>query len=77
MAIVYRAPGVIVSGPDAEGSAVVNGRTYRWDFHRYMGPTFLRKDGQVLKNQPGEHHPVWPAFDAWLKGFPPQGSGGV
>ncbi len=52
---------------DDEGEAVVNGRTYRWEFHNYCGPLFLRKDGEPLKNQPGEHHPVWPYFDQWMK----------
>jgi hypothetical protein len=67
MAIVYRTPSVIVCGPDAYGSAVIGGRTYRWDFHHYCGPTFLRKDGEMLKHQPGEHHPVWQHFNEWLQ----------
>ena len=37
--------GSIVCGPDAFGEAKVGGRTYRWDFHHYMGPLFVRKDG--------------------------------
>ena len=52
---------------DGEGSAVVNGRKYRWEFHEYCGPCFLRKDGEPLARQPGEHHPVWPEFSKWLK----------
>jgi hypothetical protein len=55
-----------VSLPDGEGSAVVGKRTYRWTFHKYLGPTFLRADGEILKNQPGENHPVWPRFEKWL-----------
>lgn len=51
---------------DGEGSAVVNGRTYRWEFHEYCGPCFMRKDGMPLKNQPGEHHPVWKEFGEWF-----------
>lgn len=54
---------------DGEGSAVVNGRTYRWDHHEYCGPLFLRKDGEPLKRQPREHHPVWPHFNRWLKKY--------
>ena len=57
---------VIISVPDAYGEAVVNGRTWRWDFHEYCGPTFLRANGDLLTRQPGEHHPVWKAFEAWL-----------
>lgn len=51
---------------DGEGSAVVAGRTYRWEYHEYCGPCFIRRDGEPLVNQPGEHHPVWPAFYQWL-----------
>jgi hypothetical protein len=50
---------------DGEGSAVVNGREYRWEFHEYCGPLFLRKDGEPLVNQPGEKHPVWAEFSKW------------
>lgn len=52
---------------DGEGSAVVNGREWRWEFHEYCGPTFLRKDGEPLKRFPSEKHPVWDEFDKWLK----------
>jgi hypothetical protein len=54
---------------DAEGSATINGREYRWGYHEYLGPTFLKKDGTPLARQPGEKHPVWDAFDAWLKAY--------
>lgn len=54
---------------DGEGSAVVNGIEYRWYFHEYCGPTFLRKDGEPLVRQPGEKHPVWDAFGEWLKKY--------
>ena len=57
----------IVSVSDSEGTAVVNGRTYYWDFHTYLGPTFTNKEGVMLKNQPGEKHPVWKAFGKWLE----------
>lgn len=58
---------IVCSFVDATGSAVVDGREYRWEFHHYCGPTFLRKDGQPLKNQPGEKHPVWDVFHDWLE----------
>ncbi len=51
---------------DGEGSAVVKGRKYRWEFHEYCGPFFLRADGNSMKIQPRENHPVWPHFDKWL-----------
>ena len=61
--------GMCIDYHDGEGSAVVNGRTYRWEFHEYCGPCFLRKDGEPLVNQPGEHHPVWKAFGEWLDAY--------
>ena len=57
--------GTCIDYHDGEGYAVVNGRQYRWDFHEYCGPLFLRKDGEPLKRQPGEHHPVWDVFNKW------------
>ena len=51
---------------DGEGSAVVKGRAIRWEFHEYLGPIFLRADGEPMKSQPGEGHGVWRHFEAWL-----------
>lgn len=48
------------------GEARIGKRVYRWDFHPYCGPTFVRADGEPLKRQPGEHHPVWKEFGEWL-----------
>jgi len=52
---------------DASGSAVVNGRTWRWDFHEYCGPLWLRADGSERKCQHPTNPAVWEAFDEWLK----------
>ena len=58
---------IVCSFDDATGEARVNGRTYRWEFHDYLGPTFLKADWDTpLVRQPGEKHPVWDAFDKWL-----------
>lgn len=57
---------------DGEGSAIVNGRLWRWEFHEYCGPTFLRKDGEARKHIPKENHPVWDAFEKWLKKYRPK-----
>ncbi len=51
-----------------EGSAVVNKREWRWEFHDYLGPTFLRKDGVPLSNQMPPQA-VWDAFDLWLRQY--------
>lgn len=52
---------------DGEGSAVVRGRTWRWEFHEYLGPTFVNKKGQSI-DYPPEGSPVWDAFNDWLWG---------
>jgi hypothetical protein len=58
---------VIVTVPDAEGFAIVNGRMWRWEFSKWTGPMFLRADGEPMVRQPGEDHPVWAAFEKWRK----------
>jgi len=39
---------VFIDYPDAYGEAVVKNRTWRWDFHEWCGPCWLRKDGEPL-----------------------------
>ena len=52
------------------GSAKVKGITYRWEHNPYHGPMFSRsKDGECLWI-PSEKHPVWKAFERWLKREP-------
>lgn len=51
---------------DGEGSAVVNGREWRWTFHDYLGPTFLKKDGEMRQCQCPTNKKVWAAFYVWL-----------
>lgn len=60
---------IVCSFVEATGSAVVNGKEWRWEFHKFCGPTFLCKNGEPLKNQPGEKHPVWEAFNDWLEAY--------
>lgn len=50
---------------DAEGSAKVGNRIWRWEFHEFLGPTFVDKKGNSV-NSPSEHSPVWNAFNDWL-----------
>jgi hypothetical protein len=61
--------GICVDYHDGEGSATKNGRTIHWEFHRYCGPFFLRKDGEPLKIQPSPKHWVWPEFEKWFKKY--------
>lgn len=60
---------VFVDYADAEGSAVVNGRTWRWEFHEYLGPGWLRKDGEPRKCQCPTSKAVWAAFEKWHKNY--------
>lgn len=55
---------------DAEGEAVVRGRKWKWEFHEYMGPTWISPStGEPLRRWPGEKHPVWNEFEKWLKQY--------
>lgn len=54
---------------DGEGSAMVNGKLWRWEFHHYCGPIFLKKNGEPRRYIPNENHPVWDYFDKWLKEY--------
>lgn len=57
---------IVCSLIDAEGSCKIAGKEWRWEFHEYLGPTFVTKAGEPLKNQPSEKHPVWDRFSEWL-----------
>lgn len=65
MTIIAQGPGFIACGPDGYGECTIAGKVWRWEDHRYLGPTFLRKDGEPLKRQPGEKHPVWAEYYRW------------
>lgn len=62
-------PLIHVCGAEAQGSAMVGKRRYRWEFHAYCGPIFVRADGEPLAKQPGEGHRVWAKFEEWLKDY--------
>jgi hypothetical protein len=45
----------------------VAGKTWHWEYHSYLGPTFTNKRGDVLKNQPMRaNHRAWKPFQEWL-----------
>jgi len=51
-----------------------NGKLWRWDFGYMVGPTFVNKSGEPLKNQPmTESHPAWEPFERWLAEYHPKG----
>ena len=43
------------------------GKLWRWEFTEWMGPMFLRKDGEFMERQPGEKSPAWDVFEKWRK----------
>ena len=48
----------------------IAGKKWRWEFHNYLGPTFLKADWETpLVHQPNENHPVWDRFNEWLKQY--------
>ncbi len=49
----------------SEYEYVHEGRTWRFEYHEYMGPWPLRRDGQPFKKSPGLKSKFWPAFEAW------------
>ena len=55
----------------AEGKDI-NGKVWRWEFHDYLGPGFLRKDGELLKDQPKENSPAWDPFYDWYYSIKPE-----
>lgn len=63
----------IVTVPDAHGECVVAGKKWRWEYHWFGGPTFVRADGEPLARQPGERHPVWDRFADWLRDYEAKG----
>lgn len=57
----------IVSGPDmCDQEILVNGRAWKFDFDRYCGPFWLKKDGNPRANQ-NPNKKVWAAFEQWQK----------
>jgi hypothetical protein len=42
-----------------------NGKVWRFEWHHYLGPTFLRKDDEPLARYPSERNPMWQTFNLW------------
>ena len=59
-------PDTIISVCDApDNEIIVNGRVWRFDFDRHLGPTWLRKDGSDRKCQ-NPNKKVWDEFKKWF-----------
>ena len=53
---------------DGRGELVVSGRKWRFEFHEYCGPLWLKADGYTpRKCQCPTSKAVWDAFELWLK----------
>jgi hypothetical protein len=39
------------------------GKLWRWEFHPYCGPFFVRKDGEPMAVQPSSKSKAWEAFN--------------
>jgi hypothetical protein len=47
------------------GEVFVNGKKWKFEFNRWFGPLFLRKDGEPRVRQPDTRNPVWSEFEKW------------
>jgi len=57
----------LVHGPDLYDQEItVNGRVWRFDFDKWYGPLWLRKDGSERKCQ-NPNKAVWKEFEKWEK----------
>lgn len=43
----------------------VGKRTYRFEWHRYFGPTVVDRHDEALAKQPAEKSRFWDAVSAW------------
>ncbi len=56
----------IVTYPDLY-EVTHEGRVWRFEYHEWLGPTVVRKDGEPCAKQPGYRSPFWAAFETWWK----------
>lgn len=61
----FRVPNGIITILPQFTLTLPSGRVYRFDWHKYLGPTFLRADGEPVARYPSERNPMWEAFNAW------------
>jgi hypothetical protein len=61
--------GCFIDYADAYGEAMVRGTVWRWSYHEYLGPLWLKKDGSFRECQCPTNKAVWRAFDRWLREY--------
>ena len=49
------------------GSITVNGRIWKFSFHRYCGPIWMKADGYTPRKCQNPKKEVWDEFERWLK----------
>jgi hypothetical protein len=60
-------PNAVLSVCDMPGNEIiVDGKAWRFDFDRQLGPLWLKKDGTERSCQNPSRR-VWKAFECWLK----------
>ena len=58
----------IISGPDACNQTIkVNGRIWRFDYDRWGGPLWLKKDFTTPRKCQCPNKAVWKAWERWLR----------
>lgn len=60
-------PGSIVTCYPEFRLRLPNGRVRTFSWHRQLGPTFLRADGEPFKVYPTSRNRVWKLYEAWEK----------
>lgn len=50
----------------ADQTVMVKSKAVRFEFSERFGPALLDSRGDPKARLPGERHPFWPAFEAWL-----------
>lgn len=43
------------------------GKVWYFEYHKFCGPTVLRRDGELSKRQPTEKSPFWDVLDGWIQ----------
>jgi len=68
MKSIRLSPTCIVSVPEfIDQSIIVNGRIWRFEFDRRLGPLWLKADGFTPRECQNPKKAVWEAFEIWMK----------
>lgn len=63
----------IVSGAEfRDQRVIVDGKEWRFDYDKHLGPHWMRKNGEPRSCQCPTNSKVWAAFDKWLSKHDPK-----